>query len=66
MTDVPAAARASSRFTREITAAILSPLAIWIIGWAPNPIFDLVIFIIGTLALYALMFWAAPKLGMKL
>ena len=52
MTDVPAAARASSRFTREITAAILSPLAIWIIGWAPNPIFDLTIFIIGTLALY--------------
>jgi hypothetical protein len=22
--------------------------------------------VIGTLALYALMFWAAPKLGMKL
>ena len=52
MTDVSAAPRASSRFTREITAAILSPLTIWIIGWAPNPIFDLTIFIIGTLALY--------------
>src|SRR5256714_8491285 len=52
MTDVPAAPRASSRFTREITAAILSPLTIWIIGWAPNPIFDLTIAIIGTLALY--------------
>jgi len=52
MTDVQAAPRASSRFTREITAAILSPLAIWIIGWAPNPVFDLVIGIIGTLALY--------------
>ena len=52
MTDVPAAPRALSRFTREITAAILSPLTIWIIGWAPNPIFDLTIFIIGTLALY--------------
>jgi phosphatidate cytidylyltransferase len=53
MTEVPAASpRASSRFAREITAAILSPLAIWIIGWAPNPIFDVVIGIIGTLALY--------------
>ena len=52
MTDVPAAPRASSRFAREITAAILSPLAIWIIGWAPDPVFDLTIIIIGTLALY--------------
>ena len=53
MTEVPAATpRASSRFAREITAAILSPLAIWIIGWAPNPVFDAVIGIIGTLALY--------------
>ena len=51
MTDVPAAPRASSRFTREITAAILSPLAIWIIGWAPNPVFDLTIFIIAAFIL---------------
>ena len=40
------------RYTREITAAIASPLAIWIIGWAPDPVFDLTIIIIGTLALY--------------
>ena len=40
------------RFSREITAAILSPLAIWIIGWAPNPVFDGVIALIGGLALY--------------
>jgi len=52
MTEIQAAPRASSRFAREITAAILSPLAIWIIGWAPNPVFDAVIGIIGTLALY--------------
>lgn len=52
MTDVPAAPRASSRFAREITAAILSPIAIWIIGWAPNAVFDGVIGLIGTLALY--------------
>lgn len=52
MTDVPAAPRASSRFAREITAAIISPIAIWIIGWAPNPVFDGVIALIGTLALH--------------
>lgn len=52
MTDVSAAPRPSSRFAREITAAILSPVTIWIIGWAPNPLFDAVIAIVGTLALY--------------
>jgi len=52
MTEVPAAARASSRYAREITAAILSPVAIWIIGWAPNPVFDAVIGLIASLALY--------------
>lgn len=40
------------RFSREITAAIASPVAIWIIGWAPNTVFDGVIVIIGALALY--------------
>ena len=40
------------RFSREITAAILSPITIWIIGWAPNPVFDGVIALIGALALY--------------
>jgi phosphatidate cytidylyltransferase len=52
MTEVPAAARASSRYAREITAAILSPLTIWIIGWSPMPVYDAVIAIISTLALY--------------
>ena len=52
MTDVQAAPRASSRYTREITAAILSPLAIWIIGWAPNAVYDPVIALISALALY--------------
>ncbi|HEV2721392.1 MAG TPA: phosphatidate cytidylyltransferase [Thermoanaerobaculia bacterium] len=40
------------RYTREITAAIASPIAIWIIGWSPNPVYDGVIGLIGTLALY--------------
>jgi phosphatidate cytidylyltransferase len=61
MTDVPAAPRAPSRFAREITAAILSPVAIWIIGWAPNPVFDLVIAIIGTLALYEFLILGKQK-----
>jgi len=49
------------RFSREITAAIASPFAIWIIGWAPNPIFDLVIAIIGTLALYEFLILGKQK-----
>lgn len=42
----------SPRFAREATAAVLSPLAIWIIGWSPKPVFDVVIAIIAALALY--------------
>ncbi len=49
------------RYTREITAAIASPLTIWIIGWAPNPIFDLTICIIGTLALYEFLVLGTRK-----
>jgi phosphatidate cytidylyltransferase len=51
MTEVPAA-RPASRYAREITAAILSPVAIWIIGWAPLPVYDLAIGLISALALY--------------
>jgi phosphatidate cytidylyltransferase len=52
MTEVPAAPRASPRFAREITALILAPLAIWIIGWARNAVFDGTIAVISSLALY--------------
>jgi phosphatidate cytidylyltransferase len=65
MTDVPAAPRASSRFTREITSAILAPVAIWIIGWSSNPVFDGVVALIGTLALYEFLVMGQRK-GYKL
>jgi len=40
------------RYAREITAVVAAPLAIWIVGWAPQPVFDLTIALIAALALY--------------
>ncbi len=40
------------RFAREITAAVLSPLIIWIIGWSHPYVFNAVIAIIAVLAMY--------------
>jgi len=40
------------RFAREITAAVLSPLAIWIIGWSHEYVFNAVIALIAVLAMY--------------
>ncbi|HYR27056.1 MAG TPA: phosphatidate cytidylyltransferase [Thermoanaerobaculia bacterium] len=40
------------RFAREITAAIGAPIAIWIVGWGPEPVFNAVIALISILALY--------------
>src|SRR6266542_842810 len=39
------------RYTREITAAITAPLGIWIIGWAPQAVYDVTIVLISALAL---------------
>jgi len=40
------------RYARELTAAIVAPFAIWVIGWAPQPVYDLTIALICSLALY--------------
>ncbi len=40
------------RFAREITAAILSPIAIWIIGWSHPYVFDGAIALIAVLAMH--------------
>ena len=40
------------RYSREITAAIASPIAIWIIGWSPWYVFDITIALIAILAMY--------------
>ena len=42
----------SPRFARELTAAVVAPITIWIIGWAHPYVFDGVIAVIATLALY--------------
>lgn len=43
------------RFAREITAAIASPIAIWIIGWSHPFIFDAAIALISGLAMHELL-----------
>jgi len=40
------------RFARELTAVIASPLVIWIIGWAPQIVFNITITLVSALALY--------------
>ncbi|HEX8169111.1 MAG TPA: phosphatidate cytidylyltransferase [Thermoanaerobaculia bacterium] len=40
------------RFAREITAAVLSPIVIWVIGWSHEYVFDAFIAIIAVLALH--------------
>jgi phosphatidate cytidylyltransferase len=39
------------RFSREITAAIASPLVIWLIGWSHEYVFDAVIALVAILAM---------------
>lgn len=50
MTDVDAPR--ATRYTRELTAAVLAPLTIWIIGWSHEYVFDAAIAAIAILALY--------------
>jgi len=59
MTDAEAP-RAMSRYTREVTAAVLAPLTIWIIGWSHEYVFDAAIAAIAILALYEFL-----ALGMR-
>ncbi|HEX7830854.1 MAG TPA: phosphatidate cytidylyltransferase [Thermoanaerobaculia bacterium] len=40
------------RYAREITAAIASPIAIWIIGWSHQYVFNATIALIAVLAMY--------------
>jgi phosphatidate cytidylyltransferase len=40
------------RFAREITAAIAAPIAIWIIGWSHEYVFNATMALIAVLALY--------------
>lgn len=40
------------RFAREITALVAAPIAIWIIGWGPETVYNATIAIVAVLALY--------------
>lgn len=40
------------RFAREITAVIAAPVAIWIVGWGPEPVFNATVAVIAVLAMH--------------
>jgi len=39
-------------YTRELTTLVAAPVAIWIIGWAPESVFDGALALVAALALY--------------
>ena len=49
------------KYAREVTAAIGAPLIIWIIGWSPTVVYDLVIASVGALALYEFLILGRKK-----
>src|SRR5579872_3991530 len=49
------------KYTRELTALVLSPIAIWIIGWSPRYVFDAVVGAIAAAALYEFLVLGARK-----
>jgi phosphatidate cytidylyltransferase len=49
------------RYTRELTAAVLSPIAIYIIGWSHPYVFDATIALISSLALYEFLILGRRK-----
>lgn len=51
MTEV-SPARPTARFTRELTALVLAPITIWLIGWAPVYLFDAAVGLIAVLSLH--------------
>ena len=40
------------RFAREITALVAAPIAIWIVGWGPEPVFNATVAVVAVLAMY--------------
>lgn len=49
------------RATRELTALVLSPLVIWLIGWAPGYAYVLTISLVVSLALYEFLILGEAK-----
>lgn len=59
MTD--AAEPRKNRFARELTALVLAPLLIWIIGWSPEFVFIGTFSLLATLALWEFLALGAQK-----
>jgi phosphatidate cytidylyltransferase len=51
-TDAPAPPARRASYTRELTALVGVPIAVWAVGWAPLMVFNALIALIATLALY--------------
>jgi CDP-diglyceride synthetase len=51
----------TSRYARELSAAVGAPLTIWLIGWSHPYIFNLSIAIVAVLALYELLSMGQKK-----
>lgn len=49
------------KYTRELTALIASPLAIWIVGWSHPLVFDVTVAICAMLALYEFLILGRKK-----
>ncbi len=49
--DLPSA-RPAARYARELTALVLTPVAVWLIGWSPGYAFDAAVGLIAVLALH--------------
>src|SRR5688572_238086 len=49
------------RATRELTALVISPIVVWIIGWAPPLAFVVMIALIASLALYEFLVLGEAK-----
>ena len=64
MTAGPAPAPAEQkgfRYAREVTAAVLAPYAVWVVGWSHPYVFDLTMAVIAVLALYEFLVLGQKK-----
>jgi phosphatidate cytidylyltransferase len=49
------------KYTRELTALVLGPIAVWIIGWSHAYVFDATIALVAALALYEFLILGKKK-----
>ncbi|HVS32869.1 MAG TPA: phosphatidate cytidylyltransferase [Thermoanaerobaculia bacterium] len=52
---------AESRYTRELTALVLIPVAVWLVGWSPQWVFNIAIGLIAVLALHEFLILGRKK-----